>query len=109
MTALTKAICWELVATSKDKLNGVGAAIYRKPTSNECYEKRSQKEPLICQNSDDPNAAWYLFLSEHRVIYIVSPMNFNHLDGDHNLACHSRSFVVVQHLSGHGIAAGSSA
>lgn len=62
MTALTKAICWELVATSKDKLNGVGAAIYRKPTSNECYEKRSQKEPPICQNSDDPNAAWYLFL-----------------------------------------------
>lgn len=58
MTALTKAICWELVATSKDKLNGVGAAIYRKPTSNECYEKRSQKEPPICQNSDDPNAAW---------------------------------------------------
>ncbi|XP_061360536.1 probable methyltransferase PMT26 [Gastrolobium bilobum] len=58
MKALTKAICWELVSISKDRVNGVGVAIYKKPTSNECYEKRSKNEPPLCQDSDDPNAAW---------------------------------------------------
>ncbi|XP_068329301.1 probable methyltransferase PMT26 [Pyrus communis] len=58
MKELTKSICWELVSISKDTVNGVGIAIYKKPTSNECYEKRSQNEPPICTKSDDPNAAW---------------------------------------------------
>ncbi|KAG5058443.1 hypothetical protein AAZX31_05G180500 [Glycine max] len=58
MKALTKAMCWEVVSISKDKLNGVGIAVYKKPTSNECYEKRSQNQPPICPDSDDPNAAW---------------------------------------------------
>ncbi|KAI9166175.1 hypothetical protein LWI28_027521 [Acer negundo] len=58
MSELTKAICWELVSKTKDTVNGVGVALFRKPTSNECYEKRSQQEPPICAQSDDPNAAW---------------------------------------------------
>ncbi|XP_068315152.1 probable methyltransferase PMT26 [Pyrus communis] len=58
MKELTKAICWELLSISKDTINGVGIAIYKKPTSNECYEKRSQNEPPICTTSDEPNAAW---------------------------------------------------
>ncbi|KAJ7957040.1 S-adenosyl-L-methionine-dependent methyltransferases superfamily protein [Quillaja saponaria] len=58
MKKLTKAMCWELVSISKDTVNGVGIAIYKKPFSNECYEKRSQNEPPICPDSDDPNAAW---------------------------------------------------
>lgn len=62
MTALTKSMCWKLVAKDKDKINKVGAAIYQKPTSNDCYDKRSQNTPPICQNSDDPNAAWNVTL-----------------------------------------------
>ncbi|KAF8404038.1 hypothetical protein HHK36_008914 [Tetracentron sinense] len=58
MSELIKSMCWELVVIKKDPVNGVGAAIYRKPISNECYEKRSQNEPPLCQESDDPNAAW---------------------------------------------------
>lgn len=58
MTELTKLMCWELLTKQKDTVNGVGVAIFRKPTSNECYEKRSRNEPPICKNSDDPNAAW---------------------------------------------------
>ncbi|KAF8405670.1 hypothetical protein HHK36_007747 [Tetracentron sinense] len=58
MTELMKSMCWELVVIKKDPVNGVGAAIYRKPISNECYEKRPQNEPPLCQESDDPNAAW---------------------------------------------------
>lgn len=59
MKELTKKICWKLVTINKDALNGIGAAIYRKPTTNECYEQRSQNDPPICDKSDDPNAAWY--------------------------------------------------
>lgn len=59
MSALTKSMCWELVTINKDKLNGVGAAIYQKPTTNECYEKRKHNRPPMCKNKDDANAAWY--------------------------------------------------
>ncbi|KAG7027155.1 putative methyltransferase PMT26, partial [Cucurbita argyrosperma subsp. argyrosperma] len=58
MKELTKAMCWELVSINKDTVDEVSAAIYRKPTNNDCYEQRSEKEPPICPNSDDPNAAW---------------------------------------------------
>ncbi|XP_058731073.1 probable methyltransferase PMT26 [Vicia villosa] len=69
MKALTKAMCWEVVNISKDKVNGVGIAVYRKPTSNECYEKRTKNEPSLCQDSDDPNAAWNITLQScmHKV------------------------------------------
>ncbi|XP_044470395.1 probable methyltransferase PMT26 [Mangifera indica] len=58
MSELTKAMCWELVSISNDTVNGVGIAIYKKPTTNECYEKRSKQEPSMCPETDDPNAAW---------------------------------------------------
>ncbi|KAK7367349.1 hypothetical protein VNO80_09360 [Phaseolus coccineus] len=69
MTILTKAICWELVTINKDELNRVGAAVYRKPTTNECYDQREQSEPPLCKDDDDPNAAWYVPLQAciHRV------------------------------------------
>ncbi|CAH1449653.1 unnamed protein product [Lactuca virosa] len=58
MTKLTKAMCWELIAVNKDKVNKVGVAVYQKPMSNECYEGRPQNDPPLCNESDDPNAAW---------------------------------------------------
>lgn len=58
MSALTVSMCWELVTIKKDKLNYVSAAIYRKPTSNECYNQRKKKVPQLCMSDDDPNAAW---------------------------------------------------
>ncbi|XP_043718887.1 probable methyltransferase PMT26 isoform X2 [Telopea speciosissima] len=58
MKTLTKSMCWQLITIKKDKINQVGAAIYQKPSSNECYEKRAQNDPPLCQTSDDPNAAW---------------------------------------------------
>ncbi|EOA23452.1 hypothetical protein CARUB_v10016641mg [Capsella rubella] len=60
MSALTKSLCWELVTINKDKLNGVGAAIYQKPATNECYEKRKHNKPPMCKTNDDANAAWYV-------------------------------------------------
>ncbi|KAF0903696.1 hypothetical protein E2562_029068 [Oryza meyeriana var. granulata] len=69
MTALTKSMCWELVTIKKDRLNGIGAAFYRKPTSNECYETRRRQQPPMCSDDDDANAAWYIRLNAcmHRV------------------------------------------
>ncbi|XP_076888000.1 putative methyltransferase PMT24 isoform X2 [Bidens hawaiensis] len=69
MKKLTKAMCWELVGINNDKLNQVGAAIYRKPTNNECYENRQQNEPPLCESKDDPDAVWKVQLEAcmHRV------------------------------------------
>ncbi|KAI3686880.1 hypothetical protein L1987_80569 [Smallanthus sonchifolius] len=58
MSKLTKAMCWELVVVYKDKLNEVGAAIYKKPTSNECYDNRQKNDPPMCESNDDPDAIW---------------------------------------------------
>ncbi|XP_050226184.1 probable methyltransferase PMT24 [Mercurialis annua] len=58
MTELTKSMCWDLIVIKKDTLNGIGAAIFRKPISNECYNKRSKNDPPLCKESDDRNAAW---------------------------------------------------
>ncbi|VFQ99293.1 unnamed protein product [Cuscuta campestris] len=58
MSELTKSMCWELVVTNEDSLNEVGVAIFRKPTSNDCYESRTQNDPPMCKEADDPDAAW---------------------------------------------------
>ncbi|KAK2986207.1 hypothetical protein RJ640_000369 [Escallonia rubra] len=58
MSELTKSMCWELLVVNNDKLNQVGVAIYRKPMSNQCYEKREQNEPPLCKEDDDPDAVW---------------------------------------------------
>ena len=62
MSSLTKSMCWEVVAIQRDKLNSIGAAIYRKPTNNDCYERRKTKQPPMCKDDDDANAAWYYSL-----------------------------------------------
>ncbi|XP_020599603.1 probable methyltransferase PMT27 isoform X1 [Phalaenopsis equestris] len=69
MSSLTISMCWDLVTIKKDKLNGVAAAFYRKPTTNECYDNRKNQNPPMCEEGDDPNAAWYIPLKTcmHRV------------------------------------------
>ncbi|XP_047331213.1 probable methyltransferase PMT27 [Impatiens glandulifera] len=69
MSKLTAAMCWKLVTIKKDKLNSVGAAVYHKPTTNECYDQRKENEPPLCKTEDDPNAAWYVPLHScmHRI------------------------------------------
>ncbi|KAF9607277.1 hypothetical protein IFM89_033484 [Coptis chinensis] len=58
MSALMKKMCWELLVIKNDIVNQVGAAIFRKPTSNECYEQRAENEPSLCKDFVDANAAW---------------------------------------------------
>ena len=61
MSKLTEQMCWKLVKKERDAMNKISVAIYQKPSSNECYEQRSQNEPPLCEQSDDRNAAWYFF------------------------------------------------
>ncbi|TQE07957.1 hypothetical protein C1H46_006490 [Malus baccata] len=62
MSKLTKSMCWDLVVIKNDTLNGVAAAIYRKPSTNECYNERPHNDPPLCSESDDPNAGWNVTL-----------------------------------------------
>ncbi|KAL9245902.1 hypothetical protein vseg_019501 [Gypsophila vaccaria] len=69
MSTLTASMCWKLDKKEKDALNKIGAAIFRKPINNECYDKRKEDNPPMCKSDDDPNAAWYVPLQAcmHRV------------------------------------------
>lgn len=69
MSILTKAMCWELVKVNRDAVNRKSAAIFRKTTSNDCYERRPVNNPPLCEESDDPNEAWYTPLQQciHKV------------------------------------------
>lgn len=67
MSELTKSMCWELLEINEDKLNEVGVAIFRKPTTNDCYQSRTQNDPPMCEEADDPDAAWYVSLIYSRM------------------------------------------
>ncbi|KAL5993064.1 hypothetical protein ACLOJK_013984 [Asimina triloba] len=69
MSELTKSMCWELVKVRRDRINEIGAAVFRKPSSNDCYDRRAENNPPLCDEKDDPNAAWNVPLQTcmHRV------------------------------------------
>jgi predicted lipoprotein with Yx(FWY)xxD motif len=58
MVALTKSICWKVVAKTVDS-SGIGLVIYQKPDSSSCYEKRQESNPPLCEQQDEKNAPWY--------------------------------------------------
>lgn len=71
MSALTKSMCWKMLTKRKDKVNNIGVAIYRKPSDNSCYDTRTEHNPPICQESDDPDAAWYAYDRHKLFIHII--------------------------------------
>lgn len=62
MSQLTKRMCWEMVRKTKDSVYKVSLVIFRKPSNNECYDRRRVNTPPLCQETDDPNAAWNVSL-----------------------------------------------
>lgn len=62
MVALTDAMCWSLTIKTKGLSSGVGFAIYQKPVTNLCYESRQVNEPPICNENENPDAAWYTLM-----------------------------------------------
>lgn len=69
MVALTTAMCWKRVAKFVDDTTGIGAAIFQKPISNDCYENRKKDFPPMCDEDDKPDAAWYVPMTAciHRI------------------------------------------
>lgn len=58
MVALTTAMCWKVVAKVFDS-SGIGLVVYRKPVSYNCYEKRKESVPPLCDPKDKHNVSWY--------------------------------------------------
>ncbi|KAH7443842.1 hypothetical protein KP509_02G052800 [Ceratopteris richardii] len=59
MVALTESMCWNLTAKTMQLSSGPGMAVYQKPTANVCYEKRYTNVPPMCNEEENPDAAWY--------------------------------------------------
>ncbi|CAA6654709.1 unnamed protein product [Spirodela intermedia] len=58
MVSLTESICWKMVAKSIDP-NGIGLAIFQKPTSNSCYSNRDVNSPPLCDQRNRSDISWY--------------------------------------------------
>ncbi|KAL6642341.1 hypothetical protein ACP70R_020522 [Stipagrostis hirtigluma subsp. patula] len=69
MAALTKSMCWEMLKRTSDTVDQTAMVIFKKPTSNDCFDARTRPEPPLCEASDDQNAAWNITLRAcmHRV------------------------------------------
>lgn len=60
MTSLTASICWNVLADKADEASEVGIKIYQKPESNDIYYLRRKKNPPLCKESENPDAAWHV-------------------------------------------------
>ncbi|CAN6349130.1 unnamed protein product [Urochloa humidicola] len=70
MAALTKSMCWEMMKRTSDTVDQTAMVIFKKPTSNDCYDARPPRaEPPLCEAGDDQDAAWNITLQPcmHRV------------------------------------------
>lgn len=60
MSTLTASICWNILAHKTDEDSEVGVKIYQKPESNDIYDLRRKKNPPLCKENENPDAAWYV-------------------------------------------------
>ncbi|KAF8377939.1 hypothetical protein HHK36_031328 [Tetracentron sinense] len=60
MSTLTASICWNILAHKSNEFSEVGVKIYQKPESNDIYELRRKKNPPLCKEDENPDAAWYV-------------------------------------------------
>ncbi|KAL2894719.1 putative methyltransferase PMT28 [Bienertia sinuspersici] len=60
MTSLTASICWNVLADKTDEVAEVGIKIYQKPESNSIYRLRRKKNPPLCKENENADAAWYI-------------------------------------------------
>ncbi|XVF36109.1 hypothetical protein REPUB_Repub19eG0030000 [Reevesia pubescens] len=59
MITLTSSICWNILAHKTDDISEVGVKIYQKPESNAIYQLRRKKNPPLCKENENLDAAWY--------------------------------------------------
>lgn len=58
MVALTESICWKVVAKAFYE-TGIGLAIYQKPVTSYCYQRRKENKPPMCDQNRWNNISWY--------------------------------------------------
>ena len=80
--AMTIAMCWRLVAKFVDPSTGIGAAIFQKPTTNDCYEKREKDFPPMCEDDDKPDDAWYTLLQIQATSFLFMVQQYLLMIGD---------------------------
>ncbi|CAA7393690.1 unnamed protein product [Spirodela intermedia] len=59
MSASIDSISWSVLAHRNDEDSDLGVKIYQKPSSNDVYELRRTKNPPLCQENENQDAAWY--------------------------------------------------
>ncbi|KAL6493104.1 hypothetical protein OROGR_032863 [Orobanche gracilis] len=57
---LTASICWNILADKTDEISDILVKIYQKPETNNIYELRRRKDPPLCKENENPDAAWYV-------------------------------------------------
>lgn len=60
MSTLTASICWNILAHRTDGMSEISVKIYQKPSSNDIYELRRKKNPPLCKEDENPDAAWHV-------------------------------------------------
>ncbi|XP_074279215.1 putative methyltransferase PMT28 [Silene latifolia] len=60
MSTLIASICWNPLTDKVDESTEVRVKIYQKPESNTIYELRRKKNPPLCDEKQNPDAAWYI-------------------------------------------------
>lgn len=60
MTRLTASVCWNVLAHKTDEDSEIGVKVYQKPESNDIYELRRKRNPPLCTENENPDAAWYV-------------------------------------------------
>ncbi|KAK9748406.1 hypothetical protein RND81_02G054900 [Saponaria officinalis] len=60
MSSLIASICWNPLTDKTDESTEVRVKIYQKPESNTIFELRGKKNPPLCKENENPDAAWYI-------------------------------------------------
>ncbi|KAI4321592.1 hypothetical protein MLD38_034957 [Melastoma candidum] len=58
MSKLTASICWNILAHKTDEDSEVGVKVYQKPESNDIYGLRRRRNPPLCKEEENQDAAW---------------------------------------------------
>lgn len=58
MNTLTSSICWNILAHKTDDVSEMDVKIYQKPESNDIYVLRRRRNPPLCKENENPDAAW---------------------------------------------------
>ncbi|CAA3030358.1 probable methyltransferase PMT28 [Olea europaea subsp. europaea] len=60
LSKLTVSVCWNILADKVDEVSDIGVKVYQKPESNNLYRLRRKRDPPMCKENENTDAAWYV-------------------------------------------------